>query len=170
MPQPCCMTYDLTDPDFLRAPDAMLSRMRKEGPVVRSRIPFMGEIYLTTTDEAARKLLKATDLFVRDPGQAGGRSYQRILWWMPPFMRPLMQNMLLHDGARHKRLRVLVEQAFGRHAMIDLRPEIAALADDLLDRTRPDRPQDRVARAAAAALAAQACLSSSRRACSTGSV
>lgn len=164
------MTYDLTDPDFLRAPDAMLSRMRKEGPVVRSRIPFMGEIYLTTTDEAARKLLKATDLFVRDPGQAGGRSYQRILWWMPPFMRPLMQNMLLHDGAEHKRLRSLVEQAFGRHAMIDLRPEIAALADDLLDRTRPDRPQDRVARAAAAALAAQACLSSSRRACSTGSV
>ncbi|MBM1219450.1 cytochrome P450 [Ponticoccus sp. SC2-23] len=139
------MTFDLTDPDFLRAPGPMLAQMRTEGPIVRARIPFMGEVYLTTTDEAARRLLKATDSFARDPGHAGGRSYQKIMWWMPPFMRPLMHNMLLHDGAAHKRLRSLVDQAFARHAMLDLRPEIMALADGLLDQIDPDRPQDMVA-------------------------
>ena len=53
--------------------------------------------------------------------------------------------MLLHDGAEHKRLSRLVEAAFARHAMLDLRPRIAEIADGLLDRVDPARPIDIIA-------------------------
>ncbi len=132
--------YDLRDPDFLRQPGPVLARMRAEGDLVRAHIPLMGKVWLTTTDAAARELLKDRERFTRNPGRINAKRAKRIFWWMPPFMKPLMKNIILMDGADHKRVRHLVDTAFARSQIEALRPEIARIADELLDQIDPDHP------------------------------
>ncbi|MES0827966.1 cytochrome P450 [Ruegeria sp. SCP11] len=142
--------YDLTAPQFLADPSPVLNRMRNEGPLVRTCLPLFGELFLTTGDEAARSLLKDSR-FSRDPAAAGGKPIQRYFWWMPPFIRPLMESMLAKDGDEHKRLRSLVDHAFSRHSIEDMRPELAVMADRLLDPLPTDVPVE-IVRAYAAPL------------------
>lgn len=127
------MRYSITDPEFLRDPQPVLAKMRAEGPFVQVKIPLLGAIWLTTTDAAARHVLKSPRLFVRDSGAAGGAPMQKRFWWLPPFMKPLLQNMLAVDGAEHKRLRGLVETAFAHTTVEDMRPQVEAIANELLD-------------------------------------
>ena len=126
------MAYDLSDPEFLAAPGPMLERMRTEGPLVRVKIPIIGTCWLTTTDHGARAVLKNPALFARDPLIGTGKTLAQKYWFLPPFMKPLLQNMLGKDGPEHKRLRSLVDQAFNKMHTEDLRPEITAIADGLL--------------------------------------
>ena len=49
---------DLRDPEFLKNPGPVLARLRAEGDIVRARLPLIGEVWMTTTDAAARELLK----------------------------------------------------------------------------------------------------------------
>ena len=135
------MIHDLTDPAFLRDPAPALARIRAEGPLAETRLPFIGRIRITTTDAAARALLKSPD-FLRDPGSEGGRPLASRYWWMPPTLRPLLGSMLGTDGARHHRLRGLVEQAFARSEMEALAPAIRELASGLLDRIDPGGETD----------------------------
>lgn len=137
--------YDLRDPAFLAEPGPMLAAMRAEGALVRVRLPVFGRIWVTTTDAAARKLLKDTKSFARDPTRAGRKPMQRLFWWMPRSMAPLMQNIILKDGADHRRLRSLVDKAFARTAIDDMRPRIETMADTLLDQIDPSQPVDIVA-------------------------
>lgn len=129
----------LTDADFLRDPADRLAELRAQGPLHATRVPLIGALTLTTTDAAARELLKDESRFARN---AGGHEIGRRFWWLPPFMRPLLRNMILMDGAEHRRLRAPVEAAFSRAAIDDLRPAIARLADALLDGLPSDRPVD----------------------------
>ena len=136
---------DLRDPGFLADPGAALARLRARGPLVRAHLPVLGEVWLTTTDAAAREFLKDTARFSRDPVHAGRGGITRVRRFAPPFLRPLMQNMILKDGDAHRRLRGLVDRAFARASVDALRDEIAAIADALLDRVNPDRPVDIIA-------------------------
>ncbi len=138
-------SFDLRDPAFLGDPAPMLAAMRGQGEIVRVRLPLMGWTWLTTTDAAARELLKDQRRFSRNPARAGKGDIARYFWWMPPFMKPLMRNIILAEGEDHRRLRGLVDGAFARTSVEDLRPEIARLADDLLDWIDPARPVDIVA-------------------------
>ena len=115
------MAYNLSDPDFLSDPTPVIAEMRSKGPLVKVKMPLIGTLWCTTTDEAARLLLKTPDLFVRDGGAAGGKPLAERFWWMPPFMRPLLMNMLAVDGADHARLRHLVETAFARTSIDEMR-------------------------------------------------
>lgn len=138
------MSFRLTDPEFLADPAPQLARLRAEGALVRTRMPLVGPLWLTTTDAAARTLLK-DPRFLRDPKPITGKSITRQFWWMPRFMAPLTQTLIVKDDPEHKRLRGLVDQAFARTAIEDLRPEITDLADRLLDRAGPGRNVDIVA-------------------------
>lgn len=131
------MIYRLTDPAFLTDPSAQLAQMRAEGPLVRVKIPLIGAIWVTTTDAAARTLLKSPDLFPRDPEPITGKSLARRFWWMPGVLKPLLNTMIIQDDPAHRRQRRLVEQAFARTQIEDLRPEIEAIADSLLDALPP---------------------------------
>ena len=135
MPEPDPQTptqLDVRNRQFLSDPSPVLARLRAGGPLARTRLPLFGELLLTTTDDAARELLKDAR-FSRDPAAAGGKPIQRYFWWMPPFMRPLMESMLAKDGDDHKRLRSLVDRAFSRHSIEDMAPELARIANGLLD-------------------------------------
>jgi len=108
------MVYDLTDPEFLANPAPQLARMRAQAPLVQTRIPLLGKMWITTNDATARSLLKSPELFARDNSKATGKTNVERFWWLPRTIKPLMSNMLGVDGAAHARLRGLVDQAFAR--------------------------------------------------------
>jgi cytochrome P450 len=78
--------------------------------------------------------LKNHEDFARDPANAGSRTQERILRFLPRTLGLLATNMLGHDDPEHRRLRGLVDQAFQRRTVAALKPLIAATADRLIDR------------------------------------
>jgi len=136
------MVYDLTDAEFLRDPTPVLAQMRDDAAVVRIKIPLIGKIWITTNDATSRKLLKSPDLFARDNVKATGKTNAQKFWWLPRSIKPLMSNMLGVDGAEHARLRGLVDQAFSRTEIDDMRPALATMADGLLDAIDPHAPTE----------------------------
>ena len=139
------MRPDLTDPAFLADPAPVLARLRAAGPLVEVRVPLVGRVRLTTTDAAARALLK-DPRFRRDPKAVTGRSMAQTLWFLPRFLAPVLDSVILKDGRAHHRLRTRVERAFGRATIEDLAPEIGRMADRLLDGLDPVQPVDLVPR------------------------
>ncbi len=132
---------DLRDPEFLKDPAPFLEKMRAKGPLAKTRIPLLGDLLLTTTDEAARLLLKDSR-FSRDPAAAGGKPFQSKLWWLPHFMRPFLNTMLVKDGDDHARIRSLVDRAFSRRSIEDMRPRLEVIADGLLNNLPTGAPVD----------------------------
>jgi cytochrome P450 len=135
------MGWNLTSQEFLADPAPNLARMRAAGPLAQVRVPLIGQTWVTTTDEAARALLK-DPRFLRDPTGATGRSLRQTLWFLPRFLSPMLDSLIVKDGADHRRLRGLVDRAFARTAIDDLVPELERMADRILDRLDPQATVD----------------------------
>ncbi len=135
------MAWDLTSSTFLSEPQPLLVKMRAAGHLVETRVPLIGRTWVTTTDAAARALLK-DPRFVRDPRSATGRTMQQTLWFLPRFLSPMLDSLILKDAEDHRRLRGLVDRAFARTAIEDVVPDLAHMADGLLDSLDPARPVD----------------------------
>jgi cytochrome P450 len=119
------LRMDFTSQDFFRDPIAAVKRLRAAGPVVEVRLPIIGRVWMTTTQEMASRVLKDSQVFTvrNDDGAVVG-----LRWWMPRIFRV---NMLAVDGPDHTRLREIVEEAFRRRAVLDMEPRIRAIADEL---------------------------------------
>jgi cytochrome P450 len=130
------LKIDLSSQSFLGNPFPALARMREAGPVVRIRFPILGKTWIATTYDAVSEVLKDDGTFVRDARNAGKRQSAGVRWWglLPRTIRVLNESMLSHDGPDHRRLRKLVDQAFSRHSVLEMRPRIEAICDGLLDR------------------------------------
>jgi cytochrome P450 len=130
------LKIDLNSQAFKRNPFPTLARMRQAGPVVRTRLPILGKTWVATTHEAVNEVLKDDRTFVRDARNAGKGNALGFRWWawLPRSIRVLNENMNRHDGSDHRRLRKLVEHAFSRHSVAEMRPRIEAICDGLLDR------------------------------------
>jgi cytochrome P450 len=130
------LTIDLAAQSFKRDPFPALARLREAGPVVQVRLPILGKTWVATTHDAVSEVLKDDRTFVRDARNAGKRSIVGFRWWswLPRRVRALAQTMNSQDGPDHRRLRKLVDQAFNRHSVEEMRPRIEALCDGLLDR------------------------------------
>ncbi len=126
--------FDILSPQFHANPFPTLDRMRAEAPVVSVKLPIMGRTWLAVTHDGCAGLLKNHEDFARDPANAGSRTQERILRFLPRTLGLLATNMLGHDDPEHRRLRGLVDQAFQRHTIAALRPMIAETADRLIDR------------------------------------
>ena len=135
-------SFKLNDPEFLHDPTKTLADMRAEGPLVRTKIPIIGACWATTTDAAAREILKDEAFFARNPANAGGKDISRYYWFLPRFMRPLTRNILSLDGDEHKRIRAAVDHSFSRGVIDALRPEITQIADHYIDQLDPSEPID----------------------------
>jgi len=119
---------DFTSQDFFRDPVTGVRRLRTAGPLVETRFPIIGKVWITTTYELAVRVLKDSETFTmrkEDGGLAGLR------WWMPAVVRTLANSMLTMDEPDHTRLRDIVDEAFRRRAILDMEPHIRAIADDL---------------------------------------
>ena len=119
---------DFTSQDFFRDPAALIERLRAAGPVVEVRLPIMGRVWMTTTQEMASRVLKDNRVFTlrKDDGALAG-----LRWWMPGIFRLFTKSMLSVDEPDHTRLRGIVEEAFRRRAIHDMEPRIRAIATEL---------------------------------------
>jgi cytochrome P450 len=119
---------DFTSQEFFRDPAAGVRALRALGPVVATRFPIIGKVWVTTTYELAARVLKDSATFTlrKEGGALAG-----MRWWMPRRLRVLASNMLTMDEPDHTRLRGIVDEAFRRRAVLDMQPHIRALADDL---------------------------------------
>ena len=124
------MPIDISSQDFFRNPAAAMERLRSAGPLVEVRFPIIGDVWTTTTQELADRVLKDSDTFTvrRADGEIVG-----VRWWMPRVFRLLSEHMLSMDDPDHRRLRDVVDEAFRRRAILDMAPRISALADELAD-------------------------------------
>jgi len=122
------MRLDFTNQDYFRDPASVLKRLRRAGPVVEIKFPIVGKVWLTTNYELAGRVLKDSGTFSlrKDGGGIAG-----LRWWMPGIVRALANNMLTMDEPDHTRLRGIVDEAFRRHAILDMEPRILAIADRL---------------------------------------
>jgi cytochrome P450 PksS len=138
------MRVDFTSQAFFRDPAAGIEKLRACGPVVETRFPIVGKVWITTTYEATARVLKDSATFtLRKEG--GGLAGLR--WWMPAFVSSLANNMLTTDEPDHTRLRGIVDEAFRRRAILDMEPRIRAIADDLANQLFADgSPADLVER------------------------
>ena len=121
---------DFASEAFLRDPGAGVARLRATGPVVFTRFPIIGRVWVTTTHEAAARVLKDGALFTlrKEGGALAG-----LPWWIPKSVGAFANNMLTMDEPDHARLRGIVDEAFRRRAVLDMEPHIRAIADRLAD-------------------------------------
>src|SRR6266852_8476057 len=119
---------DFTNQAFFQNPAAGIEKLRACGPVVETRFPIVGKVWITTTYETTARVLKDSETFTlrREGGGVAG-----LRWWMPAFVSALANNMLTMDEPDHTRLRGIVDEAFRRRAILDMEPRILAIADEL---------------------------------------
>ena len=127
---------DLTAIEYREKPFEAFDRLRGQGPIVPARFPLIGKVWLVTTYAAVDEVLKNDKLFCRDPRNSGRRFVKFQVMFqilMPGMFRRLSQNMIAMDEPDHRRLRSLVDQAFQRQSISQLRPRIEELVDLQLD-------------------------------------
>jgi cytochrome P450 PksS len=123
------VNFDFTSEAFFRDPQAGVAQLRAIGPAVATKFPIVGRVWVTTTYEAAARVLKDSTTFtLRKEGGGLG-----LPWWMPGLIGTVANNMLTMDEPDHTRLRNIVDEAFRRRAVLDMEPHIRSLADGLAD-------------------------------------
>ena len=122
--------FDFTSEAFFRDPQAGVARLRAIGPAVATKFPIVGRVWVTTTYEAAARVLKDSALFSlrKEGGVLAG-----LPWWMPRLVGTVANNMLTMDEPDHTRLRDIVDEAFRRRVVLDMEPHIRTIADRLAD-------------------------------------
>jgi len=128
------LRFNFEDPGDKADPFSFFARLRAAGPVIPVKLPLVGKVWVTTTYAATSAMVKDNALFVQQAKHAGKSGVAGMSWWMPRSLKLLTNNMLLKDEPDHRRLRKLVDQAFQRRKVRDMRAEIEGIADALLDR------------------------------------
>jgi cytochrome P450 len=123
---------DLVSQAFARDPFPTYTSLREAGPVFQTRLPLVGKTWVATTYQAASEVLKDDGTFVMEAKKVGKTLFSGTLRLLPRFLRVLSENMLRHDNPDHRRLRRLVDQAFSRHSVENMRGRIGVLCDGLL--------------------------------------
>jgi len=121
---------DFTSEAFFRDPPKAIAALRAQGPVVATRFPLVGDVWITTTHDATAQVLKDSTIFTlrKEDGEVAG-----LRWWMPGLVKTIANNMLTMDEPDHTRLRSIVDEAFRRRAIVAMEPRIRAIADGLAD-------------------------------------
>lgn len=137
------MPADLTSADIFsrehkRDPYPFYARLRAEAPVYQVKTPIFGPVWLITCYDDVVACLKDADRFLKDPTNAGVKNRKSMPRWLPASIKALEQNMLDIDDPGHRRLRNLVNKAFSRRRVEELRDKADSIARDLLARF-PDK-------------------------------
>lgn len=127
------LNFNIESADFKRDPFATFTAMRAAGHVIPIKNFFVGKAWLATSYAATQAMVKDNDLFVQEARHAGKSGVVGLQWWMPQRLKLLANNMLLKDEPDHRRLRKLVDKAFQRRDVLNMREKIEAMADRLLD-------------------------------------
>jgi cytochrome P450 len=121
---------DFTSEAFFRNPASGVASLRASGPVVTTKFPIIGRVWVTTTYEAAARVLKDSSVFTL---RKEGGALVGLPWRMPKLIGTVANNMLTMDEPDHTRLRSIVDEAFRRRAVLDMEPHIRVIADRLAE-------------------------------------
>lgn len=120
-------------PEHRRDPYPTYRRLRETAPVHRTRY----RVWVVSRYDDVAAIL-------RDRRFTADRSDVALVRWLrrfarldPEFLQLVDHNLLNLDGAKHARLRGLVNKAFTPRRVEALRPRVQALVDELLDRVAP---------------------------------
>jgi len=127
------LRFDFGSVESKSDPCSFFACVREAGPIIPVKLPFVGKVWVTTTHEATSAMVKDNDLFVQESRHAGKSGVAGMAWWMPASLKLLTNNMLLKDEPDHRRLRKLVDQAFQRRRVREMRGEVEQIADRILD-------------------------------------
>ena len=127
---------DIYSPAHKRDPFPLYALLRSEAPVFEVRVPVLKRAWLLTRYDDVVMSLRDSSKFVKDPHNAGLKSPKSMPWWTPASLKALSENMLDLDDPAHRRLRVLINKAFSRARIEQLRSRIEILAEDLVERMR----------------------------------
>ena len=136
----------IVDPAVRDDPYPVQEEVRARGPLVRGRLTWV-----TASHAVAKEVLRSPD-FAAGPGESTlPPAARRLLRWahdaraLGPLDPP---SMLVVEPPDHTRYRRLVSRVFTPRAVEQLRPQVQAVADELLDdlaRTPAGQPVDLVA-------------------------
>ncbi|MFC4147356.1 cytochrome P450 [Micromonospora mangrovi] len=122
---------ELYTDEFAADPYPTFARLRDEAPVCPVGSPRFDSYLITRMDDARAAL---TDPRLSKDLYGPGQHYLRIFG---PNSEGLNRNMLNSDPPEHTRLRRIVSQAFAPRRIEALRPRVAQIVDDLLDKIVP---------------------------------
>jgi pimeloyl-[acyl-carrier protein] synthase len=122
-------------PEFITDPYPFYRRLQTEDPVHRSTLLPDSWILTRYADVA---------LVLRDPrfGRQDAARFFQERFGSGPVVDVYTKWMLFRDPPDHTRLRTLVSKAFTPRAIMNLRPRIQALVDELLDTVQPAGQMD----------------------------
>ena len=135
---------DVTDPTFKANPFPFYAQLRAEAPVFPVKLPTRQRAWLITRYDDVLNVLK-DERFAKDRQNAMTPEQLKKLPWIPPMFKPLEHNMLDLDSPNHTRLRALVHKAFTPRLIEQMRDQIQALTNELLERAEPKGGMDLIA-------------------------
>lgn len=112
---------------------ATYARLRRLGPVIRSRSLLFGESLVLTRYEDVMSALKDPRLASDRRNVTDGGKGPLERWWMPSIVRLLLGSMVMKDPPDHRRLRNLVQKAFTPAMVEGLGGRVEEIAGELLD-------------------------------------
>ncbi|WP_257458308.1 cytochrome P450 family protein [Archangium lipolyticum] len=132
--------YDLWAPETRANPLPLYARMRREAPVVRLFDPTLQQpVWVVTRYKDAVELVRDprfTKAVEKLPEDSPNRKMRTA------DMEAINQHMLSADPPDHTRLRSLVSKAFTPRRVEELRPRVAEIASQLLDKTKAQGSMD----------------------------
>ena len=137
----------IVDPAVRDDPYPVQEEVRARGPLVRGRLTWV-----TADHEVCREVLRSPDFAAGMVDSGLPPAVRRVHRWAhdPRAVGPLdPPSMLAVEGPDHTRYRRLVAKVFTARAVEQLRPQVQAVADELLDelaRTPAGQPVDLVER------------------------
>ena len=135
---------DVTDATFKANPFPFYAQLRAEAPVYPVKLPTKQRGWLITRYDDVLNVLK-DERFAKDPRNALTPAQLKKLPWVPPMFKALEHNMLDLDSPDHTRLRTLVHKAFTPRLIEQMRDQIQALTNELLDKAEPNGGMDLIA-------------------------
>lgn len=138
---------NVTDPMFKANPFPFYAQLRAEAPVFPVKLPHSisrQRAWLITRYDDVLNVLK-DERFVKDRRHAMTPEQLKKVPWIPPMFKPLEHTMLDLDSPDHTRLRALVHKAFTPRLIEQMRDQVQALTNELLERVEPDGSMDLVA-------------------------
>lgn len=137
---------DITDAQFKANPFPFYAQLRAEEPVFPVTLPrpLKQRGWLITRYDDVQAVLKDAR-FVKNPRVAMSPEQLKKRPWLPPMLKSLDQNMLDLDGSDHARLRALIHKAFTPRLIEQMRDQIQALTNELLDAVERKGSMDLIA-------------------------
>jgi cytochrome P450 PksS len=137
-------SVDITSATFKANPFPFYAQLRAEAPVFAVKLPTKERAWLVTRYDDVLSVLK-DERFAKDRRNAMSPEQLKKQPWIPPMFKPLERNMLDLDSPDHTRLRALVHKAFTPHLIEQMREQIQALTNELLDAVEPNGSMDLIA-------------------------